>query len=230
MGAELKSASELGYMRDAGRIVKEILVELRKAVAPGVSTFELDRLAEDLIHKKGAAPAFKGYRGFPCVLCASVNEEVVHGIPSKKRVLKEGDLMKLDFGVVYRGYFGDSAVTVPVGKVTPEAERLIAATHESLEAGLAQVREGNRVSDIGVAVQKRAEASGYSVVRKFVGHGIGRAAEWRLKGSSEKIQDYIDCRVPAGERVWVCACETGHPRNMAMAEGVVLTSRGKPRN
>jgi methionyl aminopeptidase len=175
VGAELKSASELGYMRDAGRIVKEILVELRQAVAPGISTFELDRLAEDLIHKKGAAPAFKGYRGFPCVLCASVNEEVVHGIPSKKRVLKEGDLMKLDFGVVYRGYFGDSAVTVPVGKVTAEAERLIAATRESLEAGLAQVREGNRVSDIGVAVQKRAEASGYSVVRKFVGHGIGRA-------------------------------------------------------
>ncbi|MBS2030722.1 MAG: type I methionyl aminopeptidase [Deltaproteobacteria bacterium] len=172
---ELKSAAELGYMRDAGRIVRDILVELRKAVRPGVSTLELDQLAEDLTYKNGAKPAFKGYRGFPCALCASVNDEVVHGIPSKKRVLKEGDLMKLDFGVVCRGYYGDSAVTVPVGKVSAASARLIDTTRESLEAGIAAVKDGNRISDIGAAVQKHVEAAGYSVVRDFVGHGIGRA-------------------------------------------------------
>lgn len=172
---ELKSAAELGYMRDAGRIVRDILVELRKAVRPGVSTFELDQLAEDLTYKNGAKPAFKGYRGFPCALCASVNDEVVHGIPSKKRVLKEGDLMKVDFGVIYRGYYGDSAVTVPVGKVSLASAKLIDTTREALEAGIAAVKDGNRVSDIGAAVQKHAEAAGFSIVRDFVGHGIGRA-------------------------------------------------------
>jgi methionyl aminopeptidase len=171
---EIKSADEIAIMRDAGRIVAEILDELERAVAPGVSTWDLDQLSEDLIYKKGAKPAFKGYLGFPSCLCASINYEVVHGIPSKKRKLAEGDLMKLDFGVIYRGYFGDSARTVPVGKVTTEAQELIDATRESLAKGIEQMVAGNRLGDIGHAVQKHVEAKGFSVVRDFVGHGIGK--------------------------------------------------------
>jgi methionyl aminopeptidase len=171
---EIKSSDEIALMRDAGRIVSEILDELEKAVAPGVTTWELDQLAESLIYKKHSKPAFKGYLGFPCSLCASVNEEVVHGIPSKKRALKEGDLMKLDFGVVFKGYYGDSARTVPVGKVTPEAQALLEATRDSLYKGIEAAVVGNRIGDIGNAVQKYVEARGYSVVRDFVGHGVGK--------------------------------------------------------
>jgi methionyl aminopeptidase len=171
---ELKSDSEISLMREAGRIVTEILDELEKAVAPGVSTLELDQLAEKLIYEKDSKPAFKGYHGFPCCLCASINEEVVHGIPSKKRKLKEGDLMKLDFGVVYRGFYGDSARTVPVGRITPEAQALVDATRESLYRGIAAMVVGNRIGDIGHAVQSHVEPKGYSVVRNFVGHGIGK--------------------------------------------------------
>lgn len=175
MGAgEIKSAAEIGYMRDAGRIVREILVELQRSAGPGVTTWELDQLAEDLISKKGAKPAFKGYRGFPACLCVSVNHEVVHGIPSKKRALRAGDIVSLDIGVVFHGYYGDSAVTVPVGKVSPAAQKLLETTRESLERAIAKVAEGNRVSDIGAEVQGYVEARGYSVVRKFFGHGIGR--------------------------------------------------------
>ncbi len=157
---ELKSPQELAVMRDAGRIVCEILDELEKAVAPGVTTWDLDQLAESLIYKKGSKPAFKGYLGFPCCLCASINEEVVHGIPSKKRALKEGDLMKLDFGVVYKGYYGDAARTVPVGKVTAGAQALVDATRASLEEGIKAAKAGNRVGDIGHAVQAYVEAKG----------------------------------------------------------------------
>ena len=171
---ELKSQDEISRMRDAGRIVHEILEELAKVVAPGVSTFELDRLAEELIYQKGAKPAFKGYLGFPACLCASINAEVVHGIPSKKRKLASGDLMKLDFGVSYKGYFGDAAITVPVGRVTPEAQALVDATLGSLYKGIEQMVAGNRTGDIGHAVQAHAEARGFSVVRDFVGHGIGK--------------------------------------------------------
>ncbi|AFE09320.1 methionine aminopeptidase, type I [Corallococcus coralloides DSM 2259] len=171
---ELKSPDEIALMRDAGRIVCEILDELEKAVAPGVSTWELDALAEQLIAKKGARSAFKGYHGFPGVLCASVNQEVVHGIPDRKRRLVAGDLMKLDFGVVYRGFFGDSARTVPVGKVTPEAQALVDATRQSLEKAIQVMQPGNRIGDIGHAVQSHVEARGFSVVRDFTGHGIGR--------------------------------------------------------
>ena len=161
-------------MRDAGRIVREILDELEKAVAPGVTTWELDQLAEKLTLKKGAKPAFKGYNGFPCTLCASINHEVVHGIPSKKKKLEVGDLMKLDFGVVYKGFYGDSARTVPVGEVTPQARALIDATRESLDQAIAQMVPGKRLGDVGHAVQNYVEARGFSVVRDFVGHGIGR--------------------------------------------------------
>jgi methionyl aminopeptidase len=171
---EIKSADEIALMREAGRIVCEILDELEKAVAPGVTTWELDALAEKLIYAKGAKPAFKGYLGFPSCLCASINEEVVHGIPSKRRKLAAGDLMKLDFGVVYRGFFGDSARTVPVGKVSKEAQALVAATRESLQKAIAAAVPGNRIGDISHAVQSYVEARGYSVVRSFTGHGIGR--------------------------------------------------------
>jgi methionyl aminopeptidase len=171
---EIKSADEIALMREAGRIVCEILDELEKAVAPGVTTWDLDALAEKLIYEKGAKPAFKGYLGFPSCLCASINEEVVHGIPSKKRKLAEGDLMKLDFGVVYRGFFGDSARTVPVGKVSLEAELLVKATRESLQKAIAAAVPGNRMGDIGHAIQSHVEGLGFSVVRSFTGHGIGR--------------------------------------------------------
>jgi methionyl aminopeptidase len=172
---EIKSANEIALMREAGRIVREILDALEAMAAPGLTTWELDRVAEDLTRKKGAKPAFKGYRGYPAVLCASVNEEVVHGIPSRKRKLGEGDLLKLDFGVSFRGYFGDSARTVPIGQPSPEARRLTEATKAALEKAIEVVGPGRRIGDIGAAVQELVEARGYSVVRDFTGHGIGRA-------------------------------------------------------
>jgi methionyl aminopeptidase len=172
---EIKSSDEIARMREAGRIVAEILDELERAVAPGVSTWDLDALAEKLIRAKGAKPAFKGYHGFPSCLCASVNHEVVHGIPSRKRKLAEGDLMKLDFGVVYQGFYGDSARTVPVGKVSAQAQALVDATREALAQAIAAMLPGNRLGDIGHAIQSYVEPRGFSVVRDFVGHGIGRA-------------------------------------------------------
>jgi methionyl aminopeptidase len=194
-GVELKSQDEIALMREAGRIVAEILDALEKAVAPGVSTWELDQLSERLIFEKGARPAFKGYKGFPACLCTSINSEVVHGIPSRKRRLQTGDLLKLDFGVVYRGYFGDAARTVPVGKVSAEARALLTATRESLEAGIRAAVAGNHIGDIGHAVQTHVEARGYAVVRDFVGHGIGRKLHeepqipnYGTPGSKEKLR------------------------------------------
>jgi methionyl aminopeptidase len=171
----IKSPSELGYMREAGHVVAEVLGELERAVAPGITTWELDRLSEDLTYKRGAKPAFKGLYGFPNCLCISVNHEVVHGIPSKKRVLQAGDLVKLDFGAIRHGYLGDSARTVPVGKASAEAMALLQATRESLEQAIQKMVPGNRLSDIGSAVQQYVEARGYSVVRALGGHGIGQA-------------------------------------------------------
>jgi methionyl aminopeptidase len=172
---EIKSVEEIALMREAGRIVREILDALEAMSGPGVTTWELDREAENLIRKKGARPAFKGYLGFPAVLCASVNEEVVHGIPSRKRKLREGDLLKLDFGVSYRGMFGDSARTVPIGAVAAEARQLAEATRQALEQAILVIAPGARLGDIGAAVQQCVEPRGYSVVRDFTGHGIGRA-------------------------------------------------------
>ncbi len=171
---ELKRPDEVERMREAGRIVCEILDALEAMVAPGVTTWELDQEAERLIHANRARPAFKGYMGFPACLCASVNEEVVHGIPSKKRVLREGDLMKIDFGVVKDGFFGDSARTVRVGKVSKEADSLLRATRAALQAAIEVMVPGNRLGDIGAAVQGVVEPRGFSVVREFTGHGIGR--------------------------------------------------------
>jgi methionyl aminopeptidase len=168
-----KSREEIETMDRCNRVVAQILAELKTRVEPGVTTADLDRLAEARCREAGVRPAFKGYRGYPCVLCTSVNEEVVHGIPSPKKVLKEGDIIGLDFGVVLDGYFGDAAVTVPVGRISREAKELLSVTRESLHRGIQAARPGKRLSDISVAVQTHAESHGYAVVREFVGHGIG---------------------------------------------------------
>jgi methionyl aminopeptidase len=162
-------------MREAGRIVAETLQRLRERVRPGVSTADLDAVAYETVTKRGAMPAFLGYRGYPASLCASINDEIVHGIPRSDRILQEGDIVSLDFGSIYQGYYGDSAITVPVGKVSPEVERLLKVTEEALHKGLAQVRAGKHLTDIGAAIEAHAKAAGFSVVRKYVGHGIGRA-------------------------------------------------------
>jgi methionyl aminopeptidase len=167
-----KSPAEIERMREASMVVADVLAELAALVAPGVSTLDLDVEAERLVRAAGAEPAFKGYRGYPCTLCASRNEEVIHGIPSK-RPLAEGDIISLDMGVKKNGFFADSAVTVPVGSVTEDAARLLRVTQEALEKGIEQVRLGGRVSDIGHAIQRHVETNGFSVVREFVGHGIG---------------------------------------------------------
>ncbi len=160
-------------MRAAGRLVGEVLTDLAGRVAPGVTTAELDAAAEHRIAAAGGTPAFKGYHGYPATICASINEEVIHGIPSGRRTLIEGDIISIDVGAVLDGYYGDSAITLPVGKVSEQAARLLRATEESLYKAIEVVKPGARVSDIGHAVQKHVEAHGFSVVREFVGHGIG---------------------------------------------------------
>ena len=167
-----KSPGEIEKMRAANALVAEVLAELAATVAPGVTTRDLDTLAERRVREGGAEPAFKGYRGYPATLCASVNEQVVHGIPSATP-LKSGDIVSLDMGVKLNGYYGDSAVTVPVGAVSEDVRALLRVTQEALAKGIAQVRIGGRVSDIGHAIQAYVEAHGFSVVREFVGHGIG---------------------------------------------------------
>ncbi len=171
---QLKTADDLARMRDAGRVVRTVLDEVAAAAVAGVSTGELDRLAESRTRELGAVPAFKGYLGYPASICISVNDEVVHGIPSGNRVLRDGDLVGLDFGAILGGFHGDAAETVLVGQGSPEAQRLVAATRTALAAGIAAALPGGRIGDIGAAVQRSAEAAGFAVVRDFVGHGIGR--------------------------------------------------------
>jgi methionyl aminopeptidase len=168
-----RSAAELETMHRAGMIVWGALTELRKQVRPGVTTLELDELAEEYARKHKARPAFKNYHGYPKSLCTSINSEVVHGIPSAKRTLKEGDILSMDFGVEFEGYYGDAALTIPVGKIDPAREKLLRVTREALEQGIEQVRAGNRLTDISAAVQHWVEGNGFSVVREFVGHSIG---------------------------------------------------------
>jgi len=168
-----KSQYEIERIRKASQIVARTLNLLEAHVQAGITTRELDQIAESEIRKAGAIPAFKGYRGFPATLCVSVNEEVVHGIPSDRK-LKEGDIVGLDLGCIWDGYYGDAARTYPVGEISEEALRLLKTTEESLMIGIDQARAGNRIGDIGYAVQSHAESNGYSVVRDFVGHGIGR--------------------------------------------------------
>ena len=160
-------------MRRSGHIVREVLEHVRGLVAPGVSTMDLERAAEKKIEEAGAKPAFKGYYDYPCVLCTSINQEIVHGIPSEKRVLKAGDIVSIDCGVVLDGYYGDAAITVPVVDVSAELKKLLEVTEASLYRGIEAARIGNTVGDVGAAVQELVEANGFSVVREFVGHGIG---------------------------------------------------------
>ncbi len=175
----LKSPAEIDVMDEANRIIRTILRDLRGIVRPGVTTLEMDRFAEERILSEGGVPAFKGYphrndgRDFPGTICSSLNGEVVHGVPSENVRLEEGDIISVDLGVRYKGYYGDSAETFPVGTVSEEADRLMAVTRQALNLGIAQVRPDGRVSDIGHAVQSHVEANGFSVVREFVGHGIG---------------------------------------------------------
>lgn len=169
-----KSHAELDKMRRSGQTVRQVLDVVKAKVAPGVSTMDLEHVAENKIRELGAKPAFKGYYDYPCVLCTSVNEEIIHGIPSAKRVLKAGDIVSIDCGVVLDGYYGDSAITVPVGGVlAPELKKLLDVTEASLKRAIEEVRLGKTVGDVGAAVQEYVEANGFSVVRDFVGHGIG---------------------------------------------------------
>lgn len=213
-----KSPSELEKMRESGRLVARVLAEMRSMVAPGLTTMDLEVVADKMISDAGAKAAFKGYYApsagtrFPAVLCTSVNEEVIHGIPSKKRVLKEGDIVKVDCGVLLDGYYGDSATSIPVGKVAPAAERLMKITQESLSLAIDQMVNGRRLFDVCGAVQKHVESNGYSVVREFVGHGIGKKLH-----EDPQVPNYVDSNV----------------RNPRLREGMVLAiepmvAAGKP--
>ena len=192
-----KSQSELDKMRRSGHIVRQVLDELRAMVAPGVSTMDLEKVAERRIKESGAKPAFKGYYGYPCVLCTSINDEIVHGIPSAKRVLKAGDIVSIDCGVVQDGYYGDAAITVAVGdSVSPERKKLMEVTEQSLYKAIEKVKIGNTISDIGGAVQEFVEAAGFSVVREFVGHGIGtklheepQVPNFRSRGADMRLRE-----------------------------------------
>jgi len=167
-----KSREEIQSIRDSSQIVALVLSELKEMIRPGLSTIELDKYAEKRVHELDAVPAFKGYRGYPASLCTSINEEIVHGIPSS-RVLKEGDILSLDFGVIHHGYYGDAAVTYPVGDITDPAEKIISVARKSFFKGVEQIKTGNRISDISHAVQNYVESQGFSIIRNFVGHGIG---------------------------------------------------------
>jgi methionyl aminopeptidase len=230
MAIVCKSPGEIDKMRRAGRIVRQVLDTVKQMVAPGVSTMDLERAAEKKIRELGAKPAFKGYYDYPCVLCTSVNQEVVHGIPSEKRMLKEGDIVSIDCGVVLDGYYGDSAITVPVGQaVTPELQKLLDVTRDSLYRGIDAMRIGNTIGDVGAAVQKLVEENGFSVVREFVGHGIGtrlhedpQLPNYGTPGHGTKLREgmvlAIEPMVNAGgpgvrvlEDKWTAVTEDGRP-------------------
>lgn len=197
MAIVCKSQSEIDKMRRSGHIVRQVLDELRGMVAAGVSTMDLEKIADRRIKELGAKPAFKGYYGYPCVLCTSINDEIVHGIPSSKRVLKAGDIVSIDCGVVLDGYYGDAAITVAVDdSVSAERKKLMEVTERSLYKGIEQVKIGNSISDIGGAVQEFVEANGFSVVREFVGHGIGtklheepQVPNFRSRGADMRLRE-----------------------------------------
>lgn len=171
----LKTPAQLALMREAGRIVAQVLALVEREVRPGISTAYLDRLAEEHIRGAGAVPSFKGYHGFPATLCTSINEEIVHGIPSEKRLLKDGDLLKVDCGAIVQGWQGDAAVTLTVGAPRNGSERLVESTRRALDVGIAATKAGGYVSDIGYAIERYARGLGYGIVRKYCGHGIGQA-------------------------------------------------------
>ena len=170
---QLKNPLQIKEMRDAGRITGEALLVARENIREGISTYELDKIIRNHIEKSGAKPSFLGYHGFPGSACISINDEVIHGIPSKKRILREGDIVKIDVGAFYKGYHGDAARTIPVGKVSEEAEKLIRVTRESFFAGIEKLQVGNRLGDVGHAINAHVVANGFSTVKKYIGHGIG---------------------------------------------------------
>jgi methionyl aminopeptidase len=172
---ELKTRQEIEILRECNQIVAEVLASLEKVCQPGISTLELDRLAEELTRKHKARPAFKGYHGFPSTLCTSINEEVVHGIPSTRRILKEGDIVSIDYGVCFKGYYGDAAITVPIGEIPEEVQLLLRTTQEALMLGIQQAIPGNHLGDISAAIQTHAETRGFSVVKEYSGHGLGKS-------------------------------------------------------
>jgi methionyl aminopeptidase len=197
MAIVCKSAAEIEKMRRSGHLVREILDALKAAVKPGVSTMDLERIAAKMIRDAGAKPAFKGYYDYPCVLCTSINQEIVHGIPSEKRKLAVGDIVSIDCGVILDGYYGDAAITVAVGtELAPDLRKLLEVTEASLYRGIEQARVGNNVGDVGAAVQEYVEAAGFSVVREFVGHGIGtklheepQVPNFGSKGQGAKLRE-----------------------------------------
>ena len=225
----LKSPKEIEIMKGASKIVAEILLALRERVHDGVTTADLDRVAEELTLKKKAKPAFKGYRGFPASVCISVNDQVVHGIPSPKRVLKNGDIVGLDFGVIYDGYYGDSAITVSVGDIPPEIERLVKVTEQSLYRAIEQAVPGNFISDISAAVQRVAEANNFGIVREFCGHGIGRSLH-----EDPPVLNYVqNGKGPKIKAGFVLAIEPminlGTDKVKVLDDGwTVITADGKP--
>lgn len=225
----LKSAREIEIMKGASRIVAEILLELRESCRAGATTADLDRIAYDLTLKNKAIPAFKGYRGYPASLCVSVNEEVVHGIPSPKKVLKEGDVVGLDFGVIYDGYYGDAAMTVPIGRISPELQNLLDITEQSLYRAIEQAIPGNSLSDLSAAVQRLADANNYGIVREFCGHGIGRALH-----EDPPVMNYVqNGKGPKIKPGLVLAIEPminmGTERVRVLEDGwTVVTEDGKP--
>src|ERR1700761_348451 len=197
MAIMIKTPQEIEKMRRSGQVVRDVLEHVRKFVKPGASTQDLENAAVQKMNELGAKPAFKGYRGYPCVLCTSVNEEVVHGIPSEKRVLRDGDIVSIDTGVIIDGFYGDSAITVAVGeKVNPSTKRLLEVTRASLERGIEAIKPGATLGDVGAAVQEVVEAEGFSVVRDFVGHGIGtrlhedpQVPNFGRRGQGQKLRE-----------------------------------------
>src|SRR5262245_45572824 len=220
-----RSTTELARLQAAGRLVGEVLSELLTLVAPGVTTADLDAVAEKRIHQAGATPAIKGYHGYPASICSSINEEVIHGIPSGRRVLNEGDIVSLDVGVALDGYYGDSAITLPVGAVSEDAAALLRVTEESLYKAIERVRPGARISDLGHAVQTHVEAYGFSVVREFVGHGIGQQMH-----EEPQVPNYGEPgRGPRLEEGMVLAIEpmvnAGRPAVKVLADGWTAITR-----
>jgi methionyl aminopeptidase len=224
----LKTDEEVGLLKESNLLVSRTLAELASLIRPGITTLELDRIAEEYIRDNNAVPAFKGYGGFPNALCTSVNDEVVHGIPSDY-ILREGDIISVDCGVILNGWYGDSAYTFPVGEISEELQRLLDYTRASLEEGVKEAVAGNRIGDISYAVQTKAESGGYSVVRELVGHGIGRklheqpeVANWGKQGAGPKMdKGLVICIEPM--------INAGKKETVQMRDGwTIKTADGKP--
>ncbi len=244
MAVTVKSEREINLMRDAGKILAEVHDQLAEIIAPGITTMEIDRRGEEMIRKAGCIPSFKNYEGYPASICVSVNDEVVHGIPNKKHRLFEGDIVSLDAGVIYRDYQSDAARTYGVGRIDPEAQRLIDVTKESFFRGIEFARAGNHLYDISAAIQKYVEANGFSVVRDLVGHGIGRdmheepqIPNYKPKGKGIRLCAgmtlAIEPMVNAGKyEVWVLEDEwtvvTRDGANSAHYENTILVTDGAP--